>query len=265
MKITPIGIDIDENIIDVFYKIPQDRKLAKICKETNFSIGHISYEDGVFLPHGTYILVKENGKEDVLGRIFHFKKDKFNDMSIYGTAIVNINYDMNSSNERLKMDDSLILGFIHKNHLLNKHNKEKYLQVVSCDMTDDNIKNEQWKFVKVEYGNPDTKMFYMYGWRHYNGFVYEKKDITSNKLSCFETIHKSYFIYDEQYDCSKHTNVEYKIKSFVLFVPNEIEYLIIYIFLLCITFIFKERLVFWIIFTIWFLIKRKKLRNEYNG
>lgn len=263
MKVTPIGINIDrENIVNSFYKTYQDRQCAKICKETNFQTGFISYEDGVFLPTGTYVLIKEIGKQDILGRIFHFKKSINEDSMLpNGTAIVNIYYDMNSSTERHKMKDDMIICFINKNHLLNNHNKQKYLQVVCCDITEDNC----WKFVRVEYGNPDTKMYYTYGWQYYDGSIYEKMNVESNKLNCLYHIHKVFFVYEENYDVNKETNVEHKIKPRVLFVPEEIEYIIIYIVLMIACSLFYIRFVLWLLLTIWFFVVRKIMRNRYNG
>ena len=210
------------------------------------------------MPEGTYVILKEKGKEDKIGRIFHFH---MNHPQKNGVAIVDIHYDMNSSKERLKMHDKFIIGFISKNIFGLNHNKDKFLQIIEYEETE----NDEWEFIKIEYGSPNVKMFYMYGWRYWNGVIYSNKDLTSNKISCLKKYHKKVNIYKETYSNDKLTNIEYKIPPKVKFVPYEIELIIIYIFFMCVTSIFKSGVALWIILTIIFTNIRNNLRRKYNG
>lgn len=261
MKIKYIGIDIDKDtIIETYYKSPQDRRCIKLCAETNFNTGLVAYEDGAFLPEGTYVVLKEKGEEDKIGRIFHYYIGCHQENN-YKTAIVDVHYDMDSSKNRLRMNDKLIIGFINKSMAGINCNKNKFLQVVSYEETED----DKWEFVRVEYGSPNVKMFYMYGWQYYDGKIYSKKDLSSDKISCLANNYKVINVYKEVYSVDKCTNVEYKIPPTTKFVPYEIELIVVYILLMCVASIFKCGVALWIIFTIIFIIIRNNLRSEYNG
>lgn len=264
-----IGIDIDENIIETVYRTYQAKQYAKLCEETNFKTGHIAFEDGVFLPEGTYVLIKEQGKKDIVGRIFHYDAIFQQTADLYHeVAIVDVDYDMNSSKSRLEMNDMLVKDFINKNiYTSNKNKVNKYLQVISYQY--DNIinNNNDWQLVKVEYGNPDIKMFYMYGYKYKNNEIYAQKDTNSKKLSCFNKYHRYINITEINHNINYEdiqTNVAYKIKSDVLFYPDEIELILITLILLGLTFIFKRWYCFWIVIIIFFFIIRKDIRNKYT-
>ena len=260
MIIKNIGVDIDRNtIIEKFYKAPQERKCVHLCKETNFDTGFIAYEDGVFLPEGTYVILKEKGKEDKIGRIFHFYMSYNKEAN--KVAIVDVHYDMDSSKNRLCMNDKLIIGFISKSMAGINCNKDKFLQVISYEETED----DKWKFVRVEYGNPNVKMFYMYGWRYWDGRIYTEKDLSSGIITCLKEIHCSINAYEDIYTSDKQTNIEHKIPPSVRFVPYETELLMVYIILLCVTFIFEGKYMIWTVLTLFFIIIRRDMRNKYNG
>ena len=272
MKVKNIGIDIDSNtIIDKTYRTWQSKQYVKICDETNFKTGHIAFEDGIFLPENTFVLIKENGKPDVLGKIFYYdclfqeKSDLY-----HNVAIVDIHYDMNSNRARCCLNDSLIKAFINKDiYIQNRDKPPKYLQVVEYEYD----KDDDWKLVKVEYGNPGVKMFYMYGYQYYDKEIYEKKDVKSKKLFCLNDFH----IYKQVYEIDEcnvgeeineddiKTNQPYKVKPNELLLPGESELILLCLLGMGITFVFKVWYLYWIVIVILFIIQKKKIREKYNG
>ena len=132
-KIKNVGIDINlDTIIGETYKTYQARTRAKICQESNFDTGLILFEDGVFLPENTYVIIKEKGKPDKIGKIFYYDPPAFmqnHDME-YNKAVVDIHYDMNSSKCRELMKENLIIDFINKSlYIPSKNNQDKYLHM----------------------------------------------------------------------------------------------------------------------------------------
>lgn len=270
-KIKNIGIDINlDTIINETYLTYCSRMNAKICSESNFNTGLILFEDGVFLPENTYVIIKEKGKTDKIGKIFYYKPihDFQNPYMEYEKAVVDIHYDMNSSKDRIDMDDKLIIDFINKSLHIPSKNKDKYLQIISYEHEPE---IDDWDFVKVEYGNPNVKMFYMYGYKYWDGTVHVSKDVNSPILLCFSKYHHVINIIkiqesdpDDINSISVYTNKENKIKYNGL-VPYELESIIVFIIILGVTFIFKGWFIYWIIETIIFLLYRKKLRDKWNG
>ena len=258
MKITPIGVDVNrDTIINETFKTPQSRNHAKICEETNFETGHIAFEDAMFLPEGTYVVLKENGKKDRVGRIFHYNEDFHADSG--GVAIVDVNYDMTASKKRLLIKDEYVIAFSKKRLYGRNRNEGKYLQVVSYEHDE----NDNWEFVRIEYGNPNVKMFYKYAWKYWNGKLFEKKDAFSKQVEI--PFCNAKYAYKDSYDETKITNVEYKIPPKKGLLPGELELILLYIILLAVTFIFEGRWMLWTIFTIGFFIIRKNIRSKYNG
>ena len=270
-KIKNIGININiDTIINETYKTYQAKSHAKICPESNFQTGLIRFEDGVFLPENTYVIIKEKEKPDRIGKIFYYE----NSLNItnpdmeYNKAIVDIHYDINSSKCIYEMEDNLIIDFVSKSLYLKKSNTDKYLQVISYEHEPE---IDDWDFVRVEYGNPNVKMFYMYGYQYWDGTVHIRKDINSPILSCFSKFHQVINVIkineaesNEEISITINTNEENKIKHNG-FVPYEIEGFIIYFIILGITFIFKGWYIYWIIASLIFFKYRKNMRDKWNG
>lgn len=274
-KIKNIGIDINlDTIINETYLTYRSRLCAKICPESNFKTGLILFEDGVFLPENTYVIIKEKGKPDKIGKIFYYKSIHNFDNSYmeYEKAVVDIHYDMNSSKNRLNMNDKLVIDFINKSLHIQKSNPNKYLQIISYKHEPE---IDDWTFVKVEYGNPNVKMFYMYGYQYWDGTVHVRKDASSPILSCFDKYHHTIKIIrinesnlnntsNNTRNITIYTNKENKIK-YNGYVPYELESIIVFVIILGVTFIFKGWFFYWIVETIIFILYRKKLRDKWNG
>ena len=119
-------------------------------------------------------------------------------------------------------------------------------------------------------------MFYSYGYQYWDGKIYKRKDTGSGVLSCFLEFHlvkrvielpelkKVDIKQNDKNYTTIYTNQEYKIKHNGL-VTYESELIVVFIILLCITFIFKEWILIWTFLIIIFFICRKKLRDKWNG
>ena len=264
MKFKEIGINIEETeLINNTYRTYTGRKNVKFNSFTNFKTGRIAYEDAIFLPEGTYVLIKEPGKKDIIGKILYYDSLFQDSLDLYhNVAIVNINYNIDTNNkDRTKLDDSLVIDYIDKDIYFNFNKyQNKYLQIISYDYCEE----DKWKFVRVEYGNPHVKIFYMYGYQYFDGHIYQKKDINSKSLECVSHINNIIGIYQEKEDLIKTTNIEFVKEINSILVPYEFEIIMVYILLLCFSFIFKDFIILWITETIFFVYVRKRIRKKYN-
>ena len=263
MIIKNIGIEIDDNIIEKVYKPLPIRKKVKFNPNTNFKTGHISWEDGIFLPEGTYVAIKENGEKDKYGVIFHcFDVMQYKRNQNYEVRIMNVDFDILTDKKNYREIYKNTLYVIIKNiYISHKNITNKYLQIITYEREE----SDDWTFVRIEYGRPTVKMNKMYGFRHKSGLIYKEKNLDSEVVSCLNELHDTINVFEEDHEENKVTNVETKIKpENVMFAPYEKELLILYILVFLFSIIFKDFIALWVLETIVFLIVRKVVRSKYN-
>ena len=271
-----IGIDlnIDEEIKKLYKPFYVNTYYDKLLprRGTNFETGYINLTDVIYLPHNTYIrllfseidyVTRKKKIKSEYGKVIHYEYDmesRYN--TRYGTAIVTTNYNVEPDIDffELHKKEHKIIMFVNKDIYIPRH------QDLFVQMVDSVPEIELFIPVRIDYGNPNTKMYHKYGYLCTDDqMIYSEKNLNSVKVTIGPCLHQSVCLVGEEEIQQNKTNEEYKtIRDDVMLAPDELELYVVYIVLLCITFLFKEWMIAWTLLTIVMLIVRKKLRDKYH-
>ena len=222
---------------------------------TDTESGKIALEDAVFLPEGTFVLIKDKQWGDKLGKIFHCEDGYINDRVAkkHLVVVVPVDYDENSIRDLKKsveLQHYQICKKMEGGMSIDLRPEEKYLQVVDIGVKSE---EDKWRHVKIVIYTGGNCLVGE-GWEYWNGELYKKKDLKSEKVKILSgwSVHVSDF--DESSFNRKILDLDPA--------PGERTLLIFYIIIMFGLIIFKDRVVGWIGVTLLFLWIRADLRRK---
>lgn len=282
-----------------FSDFGRDNTRSKISSFSDFEKGVIKIDDAILLPENTWVRIHEDVKtkefykqmypnikicDGMIGYVVHFKGLALSRRE-YNHAIVKKNFkkEKTTSLYELLNDVNCIAVLMKKQ--LEDFNELNYIEILSLTEEQKELSNiylykshmnmhgdfyyqinDLVEVIGIDTRSNVTKIY---------GFIDENMEIYNSKTEpkeAYDFTQNSYITYHVRratVDLSKKTKeykvgVTYDVSHLPLFVPNELFGWICYMLLLCGSIVFNRFIGLWIIITIFWIIVRNKLRNDYK-
>ena len=249
---------------DYSYIKYKDRYNKVLRKETDLTTGHIDFDDAVFLPNGTYVMVHEDGKEPYLGKVMWGDYISNDNSVTHSTSICSPFCEMNFMDKKFVPNGDLYKEQFYFSipfpYLIDRteydwlrNENHIWFQLVNVEFDETDI----WKPICLEWCLNNGRRYLKHLWKYIpNGHYYYEKDLQRKFYEDPNVYYRESPIKEENFGI-------YQKEGYNL-VPGEGSMYLIYVLLSLPCIIFKDGFGMWIAITICMLIERKHLRSKWG-